>query len=107
MHEAIRRRAEEIYFRDGCLPGHDVENWQQAEAEILRESGRQTIRRVVVKVEGVLYTGEYDAGSADGYVPGEFQQGEPVEVRVEDDKLFLQRANGRELQATIVKRSDE
>ena len=26
LHEAIRRRAEEIYIRNGKLPGRDLEN---------------------------------------------------------------------------------
>ena len=34
QHEAIRRRAEEIYIRNGRIPGRDVENWAQAEQEI-------------------------------------------------------------------------
>jgi hypothetical protein len=107
MQEAIRHRAEEIYFRSGGAPGHDLENWRQAEAEILRESAGQGVRRVVVKVEGVLYTGEYELESADGYAPGEFQQGEPVAVRLEGDKLFLRRPNGQELRATVVKKQAE
>lgn len=107
MHEAIRRRAEEVYRRNGCVPGHDLENWQQAEAEILRESVAQPVHRVAVKVQGVVYTGEYDTTSADGYTPGEFQRGQPVAVRLEGDDLFLRRPNGRELQTRIVKRSGE
>lgn len=31
--EAIRRRAEEIYIRNGRIPGRDNENWAQAEQE--------------------------------------------------------------------------
>jgi len=103
VREAIRRRAEEIYHRGGCLPGHDLENWRQAEAEILRESAARAVRKVVVKVQGVLYTGEYDVASADGYAPGEFQQGQSVTVRLEGDKLFLRRTNGHELQTRIIK----
>jgi len=38
VHEAIRRRAEEIYVRNGKIPGRDLENWAQAEREILREA---------------------------------------------------------------------
>jgi hypothetical protein len=104
IQEAIRRRAEEIYFRSGRAPGRDVENWRQAEAEILRESAERAVRKVVVKVEGVVYTGEYDSASADGYGPGEFQQGQPVAVRLEGDNLFLRRPNGRELRTTVVRK---
>ncbi len=104
VHEAIRRRAEEIYHGSGCLEGRDGENWRQAEAEILREFASQNLRHVVVRVAGVVYTGEYEADSADGYTPGEFHRGEAVSVRFDGDKLFLRRPNGRELETRVVKR---
>jgi hypothetical protein len=105
VQEAIRRRATELYQRGGAVAGHDTENWYQAEAEILRESAAQPVRRaIVVNVEGVVYTGEYDSTSAEGYAPGEWKPGDPVPVRVSGDKLILRRPNGRELQTTIVKR---
>ena len=103
--EAIRRRATELYQLSGGLKGHDVENWCQAEAEILRESGPQAVRRaVVINLGGVVYTGEYDSASAGDYTPGEWKAGDPVPVRLAGDKLYLRRPNGRELQTTIVKR---
>ncbi len=105
MQEAIRRRATEIFQRNGSVQGHDTENWYQAEAELLRESAGSPLRRaVVVNIQGVVYTGEYECTSADGYVPGEWKPGDPVPVRLSGDKLFLRRPNGRELQTTVVKR---
>ena len=105
VQEAIRRRATELYQRSGAVEGHDVENWCQAEAEILREFETHAVRRaVVVNVQGVVYTGEYESTSADGYTPGEWKPGDPVPVRLSGDKLYLRRPNGRELQTTIVKR---
>lgn len=106
MHEAICRRAEEIYIRNGRIPGHDLENWMQAEAEIFRDSvqARNTNRAVIVKVNGVQYVGEYDPGSAAGYLPGEFATGQSVRVRLEGEKMFVQRANQVELETTIVKK---
>jgi hypothetical protein len=105
MQEAIRRRATEIYQRSGATEGHHLENWYQAEAEILRESAAHAVRRaVVVNLQGVVYTGEYEPTSADGYTPGEWKPGDPVPVRLAGDKLYLRRPNGRELQTTIVKR---
>jgi hypothetical protein len=102
---AIRRRARELYKHSGNLEGHDLENWCKAEAEILRESEPHPLRRaVVVNLDGVVYTGEYDSASAEDYIPGEWQAGDPVPVRLDGDKLFLRRPNGRELQTTIVKR---
>jgi hypothetical protein len=103
--QAIRRRATELYQRSGAVPGHDAENWCQAEAEILRESAGSRVRRaIVVNIQGVVYTGEYDCTSADGYTPGEWRPGDPIPVRLAGDKLFLRRPNGRELKTTVVKR---
>jgi len=44
QREAIRHRAEELYIRNGRLPGRDLENWAQAEREILRESAEPSVR---------------------------------------------------------------
>jgi Protein of unknown function (DUF2934) len=105
VQEDIRRRAAELFQRSGAVEGHDTENWYRAEAEILRESARNPARRsVVVNVRGVVYTGEYEFTSADGYIPGEWNPGDPVPVRLAGDKLYLLRPNGRELRTTIVKR---
>jgi hypothetical protein len=38
QQQAIRRRAAELYQLRGQAEGHDLENWCQAEAEILRET---------------------------------------------------------------------
>jgi Protein of unknown function (DUF2934) len=35
-HEDIRRRAYEIYLERGEQPGHDLDNWLQAERELQR-----------------------------------------------------------------------
>jgi len=105
VQEAIRRRATELYERGGKAEGHDLENWCQAEAEIVREFSRRPTRAaVVVSVEGVVYTGEYEPAAADGYTPGEWKAGDPVPVSLAGDKLYLRRRNGRQLQTTIVKR---
>jgi hypothetical protein len=105
VQAAIRRRATKIYELGGSVEGHDSENWYQAEAEILRESGEPLARSaVVVNVGGVVYTGEYEFASCDGYTPGEWKIGDPVPVRLKGDKLFLRRRNGRELETTVVKR---
>ena len=103
LHEAIRRRAEEIYLESGRIPGRDTDNWTQAEREVMeRFSTRRTA--IVVKVGGVQYVGEYKLEEADGYVPGEFAAGTPVPVRFEGDKMFVRRHDGRELRTTIVKK---
>ncbi len=105
LQEAIRTRAEEVYRRSGAVQGHDLENWRQAEAEIMREIASQVSRpAVVVNVEGVVYTGEYNVAASGGYLPGEWKVGDRVRVRLEGDRLFLRRPNGRELETSIVKR---
>jgi hypothetical protein len=105
LHEAIRRRAEEIYHRNGEIPGRDTENWALAEAEILREFSVATRRTaIVVNLEGVQYVGEYTRATSEGYLPGEFRPGAPVPVRVDGDKMFVMRRNGKELETNIVQR---
>ena len=106
LHEAIRRRAEEIYVRNGKIPGRDLENWARAEQEIVRESTEPPTHRsaIVVKVNGTEYLGEYNPALSEGYLPGEFAKGVPVPVRFEGDKMFVQRPNGRELETIIVKK---
>ncbi len=102
-HESVRRRAEEIYIRNGGVPGRDLENWAQAEQEILRESSEHTSRRaIIVKVNGAAYIGEYDPASSD-YLPGEFGTGASVPVRFRGDRMYVKRPNGRILETTVVK----
>src|SRR5579884_2111142 len=51
IHEAIVRRAREIWQEHGCIDGHAEEDWAQAEAEIRGRlaAHRTSIRRIVVK----------------------------------------------------------
>jgi len=105
LHEVIRQRAEEIYIRNGRLAGHDVENWTQAESEILAEACKPRGRAaIVVQVNGVRYIGEYQPHLSDGYEPGEIVAGASVSVRLQGDKMFVRRPNGKELETRIVKR---
>lgn len=104
LHDRIRRRAEEIYFRSGRIPGLDLQNWAQAEKEILEESTTPRRIAVVVESDGVHYVGEYAPISSNGYQPGEIDPGAPVQLRFEGDKMFLRRPNGVELETTIVHR---
>jgi hypothetical protein len=34
--EQIRQRAHEIFVQHGCQPGHEVDNWLQAEYELMQ-----------------------------------------------------------------------
>jgi hypothetical protein len=75
------------------------------EAEMIREFATDTgCGAVVVNVEGVVYTGEYEFMTAYGYVPGEWEVGASIPARLAGDKLYLLRPNGRELPTMIVKR---
>ncbi len=106
LHEAIRKRAEEIYECSGRAPGHDVENWVRAEREIRAETERAPERRraIVVKVNGEEIVGEYDPTSAEGYSPGEFARGEAVAVRFAGEKMYVMRPGRAELETTIVRK---
>ena len=106
LHDRIRRRAEDIYIRSGRVPGRDVENWTQAEREILAEAGKpRSHAAIVVKVNGVKYICEYQPESSEGYVPGEFPVGSSVSVRLQGDKIFVKRPNGKELETRIMRRT--
>ncbi len=103
LNEAVRRRAEEIYIRNGRIPGRDVENWTQAEREIREEAEKQSRRTaIIVKVDGVQYVAEYQPEASEGYVPGEFGAGAVVAVRREGDRMFIKRPNGKVLETRIV-----
>jgi hypothetical protein len=107
QYEAIRRRAEEIYVRKGSIPGHDVEDWAQAEQEILHASSRCTTttgKAIVVNVDGAQYIGRYDPDLSDGYVPGEFGPGASMPVQFRGNKMFIQRPNGKILETIVVNR---
>ena len=104
LHELTRRRAEEIYIRNGRIPGRDIENWTQAEQEIRAEFERASRRTaIIVRVRGVQYVGEYSRDDSDGYTPGEFTPGMPVPVRLHGDRMFIRRPNGKVLETRIVK----
>ncbi|HKF01696.1 MAG TPA: DUF2934 domain-containing protein [Candidatus Sulfotelmatobacter sp.] len=104
VHELTRRRAEEIYIRNGRIPGRDIENWTRAEQEIRAEMEQASRRTaIIVRVSGVQYVGEYSCDDADGYTPGEFTPGVPVPVRLRGDRMFIRRPNGKILETRIVK----
>jgi hypothetical protein len=105
LQDAIRQRAQKIYLRNGSIPGRDLENWTQAERELLQERefpGKRTA--VMIDVGGVLYVGEYQSESCEGYQPGEFDTADEVPIRFEGVKMFVRRPNGKELETTVVNR---
>jgi hypothetical protein len=38
MRERIQQRAYELYEERGAAPGHDLEDWTQAESEVIHQS---------------------------------------------------------------------
>ncbi|HKU25720.1 MAG TPA: DUF2934 domain-containing protein [Candidatus Sulfotelmatobacter sp.] len=100
LRETIRKRAEEIYIESGKAPGNDLENWTQAEAEVM--GGRLPRRAsIVVEVNGVQFAGEYSTDSCGGYKPGEFEAGQELALRFDGQKMFIKRTDGSELETTI------
>jgi hypothetical protein len=105
VENAIRRRAEKLYEAGGRAQGHEVEDWLQAEAEILREvECPPKLARVAVRFERATYIGEYDAQQCDGYTRGEFRAGAPVELRFVGQTMFVKRPNGKELETKVVRK---
>ena len=49
LEERIRRRAYELYDRRGREPGHEVEDWLQAEAELAQERTKSVAPTAVKK----------------------------------------------------------
>lgn len=103
IEDAIRRRAQQLYERRGRTPGHEIEDWLQAEAETLKETAPDPAY-VKVRLDGITYTGEYDRKHSDGYTPGEFHPGSPIEIRIACDKMFVRRPNGRVLETRIIRK---
>lgn len=47
-HEAVQKRAYEIWLENGCTHGHDREDWLQAEAELSANCCQQSCQTVPV-----------------------------------------------------------
>ena len=97
--QRIHRRAQQLFENHGSIPGHDIEYWLRAEAEIKAENKAAF---VLVKLNGITYTSQYDPNNCAGYTPGEFHPGDTICVRRDDLNLYLKRPNGAELQTRIV-----
>ena len=106
VENAIRRRAQQLYEQRGRALGHEVEDWLQAESEVLRPADFPPAPAYLqVRLNGVVYTGEYDRNHCGGYVPGEISRNAQVELRFAGEKMFLKRGNGVELETRIVAQS--
>lgn len=85
LHGAIARRAYELFERRGCLHSHDLEDWLQAESEILhpcRLDLRESDAAIVLRAE----------------VPGTFTP-KQFQISVEPRRLII--SAERKITATI------
>jgi hypothetical protein len=108
LHEAITRRAHELWELRGRVDGHADEDWARAKAEVLRWWPRASAPKpafIVVKVGEFSYTAEYDPQHCPYYRPGDLGRGTRVPVRFEDDHMYVKLQNGRELETKIVRRT--
>ena len=94
-HEAVRRRAEEIYTRNGKIPGHDLGNWAQAEQEILREIRPAAPRTPLSSESKTRNMLANTVPTADGYRPGEFGPGASVLVTFNGHRMQVLRPTAR------------
>ncbi len=108
FHDAIARRARELWERRGQVDGHAEEDWVRAEAEVrlaaaLSVEGTARRAYMKVKVGDSIYIAEYDR-TAD-YTPGELKRGDLVAIRIEQDRMYIKLSHGRELVTRIVEKS--
>jgi hypothetical protein len=109
VHEAIVRRARELWEQRGRIDGHASEDWAQAEAEIreqLAASRGASAALLSVKCHAFVYTCRYDRNCV-AYRPGDFAPGDPIHFRVADDKLYLKLSDGDELETTIIRKIEQ
>ncbi|HET7440187.1 MAG TPA: DUF2934 domain-containing protein [Terriglobales bacterium] len=125
LKEIIAQRARELYESRGREEGHALEDWLRAEAEVMANVGapqkppdepsRVEPARIPprtpskpaffnVRVDDVIYTVQYDPEGCDSYRPGMLKNGQPVELRFEDDRIFMKLPNSKELEAKVVKK---
>lgn len=105
IHEAIARRARELWQERDCVDGYAEEDWARAEAEIRNRvaAGHKAVtRRILVRAGETVYTGEYDASAP--YRPGELCGGEQIRLHFHGEKMWIKLAGGRELETRIVKK---
>jgi DUF2934 family protein len=108
VHEAIVRRARELWEHRGRVDGHADEDWAQAEAEVRQQLAQPKVASpafLAVKANGYVYTCRYDRNS-DIYQAGDLAPGEAIRLRIDGNKLYL-KVRDRELQTTIVKRAGQ
>ena len=132
VRKKIARRARELYELRGCVDGYALEDWVQAEREVMNQlakeeaapensnlpadtrapstSGPQLGRKtatIAVRVGTFVYTGEYETNRCTSYKPGTLRKGQPIEIRFDQDKMFIELPDGRELETRIVKKIEQ
>jgi hypothetical protein len=51
-YDEIAARAQQVYLASGCKPGHDLDNWLQAEYELMQLPVRELAKRQPPKPSG-------------------------------------------------------
>jgi len=107
LHEAVERRARELWEERGRVDGHADEDWVQAEREVTEawnSKGRNKVAFMAVKFDDEIYTLEYEPSASDCYQPGDLQPGEKLEIRIEGDHMSVALPNGKDLNARILRK---
>lgn len=125
LEKLIAQRAQELYELRGREEGHALEDWLRAEGEVRAKLGTQgklsdqvsgagsvriptaaglTAAFFKIRVGDVIYTLQYDPQHCDAYRPGMLKKGQPVELRFEEDKVYMKLPNARELEAKVVRK---
>jgi Protein of unknown function (DUF2934) len=106
VHEAVVRRARELWEQRGRVDGHAGEDWAEAEAEVRQQLAQPKVASpafLAVKANGYVYTCRYDRNS-DAYKPGDLAPGETIRLRFEGEKIYMS-FRDHELETTIVRRA--
>jgi hypothetical protein len=88
-------------FERMIMSGHS----QNGNGHIHGTTARLTDNHISVRLGDLLVVGEcIGKRHWSSCKPGEWVIGDPIEVRVDEDKMYLKKPNGKELKTKIVKR---
>lgn len=70
-------------------------------------NGNLEMYRITVAMEGMVYTGTYDAHWVWSFRPGNLTVGDEIFAKIDKNTLILKRPDGKELKAKIIRREHE
>jgi hypothetical protein len=62
---------------------------------------------IAVRVGAFVYTGEYNTSNDAGYIAGDLHKGQPIEIRFDQEKMYIELPDGRELETKIVRKVEQ